>query len=82
MELLSLGGWLAPNPDGKIEIHAHFSASMVENDEVVTRGGHLTTGTICGIKVVVAILELPDGSVRAEIEPETQTYDVFFKNDS
>jgi predicted DNA-binding protein with PD1-like motif len=82
MELLSVGGWLAPDPDGKVEMHAHFSASMVEDDVIVTRGGHLTTGTICGIKVVVAILVLADRSVRAEYESVTQSYDIFFKDHS
>ncbi len=80
MELVSLGGWLALNPNGEIEIHAHFCASMVAKDNIVTLGGHLTEGTICDIKVVVAILVLADRSVRAEHEPVARSYDLFFKD--
>jgi len=65
MELVSLTGWIAPRVDGGAEIHAHFAASTVQNETVVTLGGHLTEGTICGIKVVVAILVLDDGSLYA-----------------
>jgi predicted DNA-binding protein with PD1-like motif len=80
MELVSLMGWIAPQKNGGVEIHAHFSASMVEDDRIVTLGGHLTEGTVCGIKVVVAILVLADGSVYADEDGETKTYDIFFKN--
>ena len=78
MELVSLGGWVAKGVDGEIVVHAHFSASLVENDTVVTRGGHLTTGTIAGIKVVVALLVLTPDSVKAEIDPTTKTVDLSF----
>jgi predicted DNA-binding protein with PD1-like motif len=78
MELVSLTGWMAPRADGKMEIHAHFAASLVENETVVTLGGHLTPETICGIKVVVALLEIAPGNVRAAKDPETQTHDIFF----
>ena len=81
MELVSLGGWIATNPDEEIVIHAHFSASMVEKDSVVTLGGHLTEGTICDIKVVAAILVLADGSVWSELDPATRSYDLFIKGD-
>ena len=79
MELVSLGGWIAPRSDGQAEIHAHFSASCVEGDNVVTLGGHLTRGTVCGIKVVVAILVLDDAGIWAAIDPDTQTHDIHFK---
>lgn len=79
MELVSLGGWLAPKKTGGVEVHAHFSASTVEEDRVVTLGGHLTEGTICGIKVVVAVLVLDDDTTFADVDPVTQTFDVFFK---
>lgn len=78
MELVSLTGWIATKPDGEPEIHAHFSASTVEEDRVTTLGGHLTRSTICGIKVVVAILVVADESVRADRDEATKTYDVFF----
>jgi len=78
MELVSLMGWIAPKKGGGVEIHAHFSASTVEDDRIVTLGGHLTEGTVCGIKVVVAILVLTDGSVYADEDGETKTFDIFF----
>ena len=80
MELVSLMGWIAPKKDGGVEIHAHFSASTVEDDSIVTLGGHLTEGTVCGIKVVIAILVLTDASVYADEDGETRTFDIFFKN--
>jgi len=80
MELVSLMGWIAPKKGGGVEIHAHFSASTTEEDSIVTLGGHLTQGTVCGIKVVVAILVLTDGSVYADEDGETRTFDIFFKN--
>jgi predicted DNA-binding protein with PD1-like motif len=80
MELVSLMGWVAPKKDGGVEIHAHFSASTVENDTVVTLGGHLTEGTICGIKVVIAIVVLSDAGVYAAEDPKTQTFDIYFEN--
>lgn len=80
MELVSLMGWIAPKKGGGVEIHAHFSASTVENENIVTLGGHLTQGTICGIKVVIAILVLGDARVYAAEDPETQTFDIYFEN--
>ena len=80
MELVSLMGWIAPKKGGGVEIHAHFSASTVEDDSIVTLGGHLTEGTFCGIKVVEAILVLTEGSVYADEDGETKTFDIFFKN--
>ena len=58
-----------PGIGGGTDIHAHFAASTVQNETVVTLGGHLTEGTICGIKVVVAILVLDDGSLYADQDP-------------
>lgn len=78
MELVSLTGWVAPTLGGGVEIHAHFAASTVENDTLVTLGGHLTEGTICGIKVVVAVLVLDDGSVYADQDPGSKSADIFF----
>jgi predicted DNA-binding protein with PD1-like motif len=78
MELVSLAGWIAPKTGGGVEVHAHFSASTVENDTVVTLGGHLTEGTICGIKVVVAIFVLEEGGVYAEMDGSTKSLDIFW----
>lgn len=77
MELVSLTGWIAPKPDGGAEIHAHFAASLVEGDTVATMGGHLTHETVCGIKVVVAILEVAPEGVAAREDPDTRTTDLF-----
>ena len=77
MELVSLTGWIAPKSNGETEIHAHFSASLVEGDSVVTLGGHLTHETECGIKVVVAILAIAPEGVRATMDSDTQTLDIF-----
>ena len=78
MELVSLTGWVAPRLDGGTEIHAHFAASTVRNDTVVTLGGHLTEGTICGIKVVVAVLAIGEDRVRAVVEPHSNSFDISF----
>ena len=51
---------------------------MVENENIVTLGGHLTHETICGIKVVVAILEVEPEGVMAAKDPKTQSNDIFF----
>jgi len=80
LELVSLMGWIAPKKSGGVEIHAHFSASTVENENLVTLGGHLTQGTICGIKVVIAILVLADARVYVAEDPTTQSYDIYFEN--
>jgi hypothetical protein len=42
-------------------------------------GGHLTDETICGIKVAVAILVVAPDGVRAALDPDTQTLDLFLK---
>ena len=81
MELVSLGGWIAPKAGGGAEIHAHYSASTVENETVVTLGGHLTKGILCGIKVVVAILVLEDCGVHADKDKKTSSIDIFWKHD-
>jgi predicted DNA-binding protein with PD1-like motif len=78
MELVSLTGWIAPALGGGVEIHAHFAASTVENETLITLGGHLTEGTICGIKVVVAVLVFDDGSVYADQDPGSKAPDIFF----
>jgi predicted DNA-binding protein with PD1-like motif len=76
MELVSLTGWVAPRDDGGVEIHAHFAASTVRDETVVTLGGHLTEGTLCGIKVVVAVLVIGEERVRAAVDPPTKSFDI------
>jgi len=82
MELVSLTGWIAPRLGGGTEIHAHFAASTVQNETVVTLGGHLTEGTICGIKVVVAILVTGADHAHAAMDPHSQSLDLFLSRSS
>jgi predicted DNA-binding protein with PD1-like motif len=77
MELVSLGGWIASSDDGEVEIHAHFSASTVKEDSVTTLGGHLTEGTIAGIKVVVAVAVL-EGDIATQFDKRTKSKDIVF----
>ena len=77
MELVSLTGWIAPRTGGGSEIHAHFAASLVDGGTVATMGGHLTRETICGIKVVVAVLEVAPEGVAAREDSDTRTHDLF-----
>jgi len=76
MEIVSLTGWIAPLEDGTPELHAHFSASTVMGDTVVTLGGHLTPGTITSIKVVVVIGVIEESNIRASIDPRLNQTDV------
>ena len=77
-ELVSLGGWIAPRADGTPEIHCHFSASTVQDDTVVTLGGHLTPGTIAGVKVAVAIAVVEAGASRTSYDEATKSLEIFF----
>jgi len=79
LELVSLGGWVAGRSDGTPEIHCHFSASTVMEGKVTTLGGHLTYGTIAGIKVVVAIAVLPEGTESTIYDVYTKSVDVSFE---
>jgi predicted DNA-binding protein with PD1-like motif len=79
MELVSLTGWIAPKAGSGVEVHAHFAASTVQDQTVATMGGHLTEGTICGIKCVIAILVIEGDSVHSNQDEKTKTYDLFFR---
>ncbi len=78
MEIVSLTGWIATREDGEPEIHAHFSASTVVEDKVVTLGGHLTPGTLTSIKVVIAIGVIEDTNIKAGLDPRINQIDVKF----
>lgn len=78
LELVALTGWVAATEDGQPEIHGHFSASTVEGEKVRTYGGHLTEGTLAGIKVVVAIAVLEQGGMHAVYDEDTKNMDVLF----
>jgi len=76
MEMVSLTGWIATKENGEPEIHAHFSASTVLHDQIVTLGGHLTSGTITSVKGVVIIGVIEDTNIRAELDPRLNQMDL------
>jgi len=78
MEIVSLTGWIATREDGVAEVHAHFSASTVVGDKVVTLGGHLTPGTLTSVKVVIAIGVVEDTNMKAGLDPRINQIDVKF----
>jgi predicted DNA-binding protein with PD1-like motif len=78
MEIVSLTGWIATREDEEIEVHAHLSASTVVQDQVTTLGGHLTSGVITSLKVVVAIGVIEDSNMRAGLDPRINQTDVRF----
>jgi len=78
MEMVSMTGWVAVKEDGEPEIHAHFSASTVMGEGVVTLGGHLTAGVITSIKVVVMIGVIADTTFKAFFDPRINQMDVAF----
>jgi len=78
MEIVSLTGWIATWEDGQTEIHAHFSASTVINDQVVTLGGHLTPGTLTSVKVVIVMGVIEDTNIRAGLDLRINQIDVKF----
>jgi len=78
MEIVSLTGWIATREDGGAEVHAHFSASTVMEDRVVTLGGHLTPGTLTSVKVVIAIGVVEDTNISAGLDPRINQFDVKF----
>ena len=79
LELLSLSGWVARKPNGEPEIHAHFSASIVEGEKVQSFGGHLTKETITGVKVVVALALLEEDQFYADFDENSKSTDLFVK---
>ncbi len=78
MEIVSLTGWMATKEDGEIEVHAHLSASTVVQNQVTTLGGHLTTGVITSIKVVVVIGVIEESNINAGLDPRINQIDVRF----
>ena len=78
LEIVSLTGWMATKEDGEIEIHAHFSASTVMEDKIVTLGGHLTPGTMTSVKVVIVIGVIENSNIKAALDPRINQIDVKF----
>ena len=77
LELLTLSGWVARKPNGEPEVHAHFSASTIEGGKVQSFGGHLSKGTITGMKVVVALAVLDEDNFYADFDKNTKSTDLF-----
>jgi predicted DNA-binding protein with PD1-like motif len=80
MEIVSLTGWMATKEDGDLEVHAHFSASTVIEDKVVTLGGHLIPGVITSVKVVVVIGVIEETNIRAGFDSRIDQIDVKFSH--
>ena len=78
LELVSMPGWISTRENGETEIHAHFTASTVINDQVVTLGGHLTKGTITSIKCVVMIGVFDDARIKAANDPAINQMEIYF----
>ena len=78
LEIVSLTGWMATKKDGEIEVHAHFSASTVMEDKIVTLGGHLTPGTMTSVKVVIVIGVIEDTFIKAGLDPRINQMDITF----
>ena len=78
LELLSLSGWIATTRDGELNIHAHYSASTVIDDKLISLGGHLTKGTITSIKVVVIVGIIEETNIKATLDPRINQIDVDF----
>jgi predicted DNA-binding protein with PD1-like motif len=67
---------VATKEDGNLEVHAHFSASTVIEDKVVTLGGHLIPGVITSVKVAVVIGVVEDTNIKAGLDPRINQMDV------
>lgn len=73
LELVSLTGHISPEENGEPNVHAHFSASTVRGDTVVTLGGHLTEGTITSIKVAVAIAVIEEIPMKSTFSSHSKS---------
>jgi len=76
MEIVSLTGWMATKEDMDLEVHAHFSASTVIQDQIITLGGHLTSGIITSIKVVVVIGVIEESDIKVGLDPRINQTDI------
>jgi predicted DNA-binding protein with PD1-like motif len=76
MEIVSLTGWMATKEDGELEVHAHFSASTVMEDHIVTLGGHLIPGTLTSVKVVIVIGVIEETNINAGLDRRINQIDV------
>ena len=79
LELLSLSGHISPTENGEPNIHAHFSASTVRDDTVVTLGGHLINGTVTSIKVSVAIAVVEEIPMKSRFSSHTKSEELIIE---
>jgi len=79
LELLSLNGHISPKENGEPNIHAHFSASTVRDDTVVTLGGHLIKGTVTSIKVSVAIAVVEEIPMKSRFSSHTKSEELIIE---
>jgi len=67
---------MATNEDRDLEVHAHLSASTVIQDQIITLGGHLTSGIITSIKVVVVIGVIEESNIKVGLDPRINQTDI------
>ncbi|MFO7883102.1 MAG: DNA-binding protein [Kosmotogaceae bacterium] len=76
LELLSLSGFFCEK-EGKPYIHAHFSASYLnEQSKLCTLGGHLIEGNISYIKVTIIIAALKDINMEVKYSKESESLEL------
>ena len=80
LELVSLSGWIATDSDNSINVHAHFMATTVVDDKVISLGGHLVPGTITSIKNVLVIGVIEDAKIKAVLDPQINQINLEFGN--
>ena len=78
LELISLSGWIATTRDGVLNVHAHYSATTVIDDKLVSLGGHLVKGTITSIKVVVVVGVIEGANIKAALDPKINQINIDF----
>jgi predicted DNA-binding protein with PD1-like motif len=81
LEIVSLTGYIVPKGDDQTHIHAHFSASTVMGETIVTYGGHLDQGSITYVKVAVAIGVLEGLGMKKKWVEERKTEDLWVGNE-
>lgn len=79
LELVSLVGHISPRENGEPNIHAHFSASTVTGDTVVTLGGHLVKGTVTFIKVAIAIAVVEGIAMKSRFSSNSKSEELIIE---
>ena len=77
MELLTLNGWFQRKNDNKLYIHLHFTASGVnEEGDIFTIGGHLTEGTITGLKCFITAMVTNSDNTCVSFDEDIKALDI------